>query len=88
MSKKLEDSHTARKVYWTILNRLFVDGNFISDFCAKANIFNNYLASICTPIKNASVLPPFSCKTNPRMNSFKKSGFSYWILLLKVTYYQ
>ena len=63
MSKKLEDSHTALKAYWTILNRLiynkkipaipplFVDGNFISDFCAKANIFSNYFASICTPIK-------------------------------------
>ena len=58
MSKKLEDSHTALKAYWTILNcliynkkipaipLLFVDGNFISDFCAKANIFNNYFASI------------------------------------------
>ena len=83
MSKKLEDSHTAPKAYWTILNRLiynkkipaipplFVDGNFISDFCAKANIFSNYSASICTPIKNASVLPPFSYKTNTRMDSFK-----------------
>ena len=83
MSKKLEDSHTAPKVYWTILNSLiynkkipaipslFVDDNFISDFCAKANIFNNYFASICTPIKNGSVLPPFSHKTNTRMDSFK-----------------
>ena len=82
-SKKLEDSHTALKAYWTILNRLiynkkipaipplFVDGNFISDFCAKANIFNNYFASVCTPIKNASVLTPFSYKTNTRMDSFK-----------------
>ena len=83
MSKKLEDSHTAPKAYWTILNRLiynkkipaippqFADGNFISDFCAKANIFNSYFPSTCTPIKNASVLPPFSYKTNTRVNSFK-----------------
>ena len=83
MSKKLEDSHTAPKAYWTILNRLiynknipaipplFADGNFISDICTKANIFNNYFASICTPIKNASVLPPFSYKINTRINSFK-----------------
>ena len=83
MSKKIEDSHTAPKAYWTILNRLiynkkipaipplFVDGNFISDFCAKTNIFNNYFASICTPIKNASVLPSYSYKTNTRMDSFK-----------------
>ena len=58
VSKKLEDSHTAPKAYLTILNlliynkkipailSLFVDGNFISDFCAKANIFNNYFTSI------------------------------------------
>ena len=83
MSKKLEDSHTAPKAYWTILNRLiynknipaipplFADGNFISDICTKANIFNNYFASICTPIKNTSVLPPFSYKINTRINSFK-----------------
>ena len=63
MSKKLEDSHTAPKAYWTILNCLiydkkipaippqFGDRNFISDFCAKANIFNSYFASTCTPIK-------------------------------------
>ena len=37
----------------------------------KTNIFNNYFASICTPIKNASVLPSFSYKTNRRMDSFK-----------------
>ena len=83
MSKKLEDSHIAPKAYWTILNRLiynkkipaipplFIHGNFISDFCAKANIFNNYFASISTTIKKVSVLPPFSYKTNTRTNSFK-----------------
>ena len=50
---------------------LFVDGNFISDFCVKSNIFNNYFASTCTPMKNASVLPPFSYKRNTRIYSFK-----------------
>ena len=77
MSKKLEDSHTAPKAYWTIINRLiynkkipaiptlFVDDNFISDFCAKGNIFYNYFASICTPIT------PLSHKTNTRIDSFK-----------------
>ena len=70
MSKKLH--------YYLIYNKkipaippLYVNGNFISDFCEKANIFNNYFASICTPIKNASVPPPFSNNTNTRMNSFK-----------------
>ena len=91
MSKKLEDSYTAPKGYWTILNRsifnkkipaippLFVDGNFISDFRAKENIFNNYFTSICTPIKNVSVLlPPFSYKTNTRIDSFKVTERRYY----------
>ena len=63
MTSKLEDSNTASKTYWSILNRflynkkipaippLLVDGNFISDFCKKANLFNNSFASIYTPIK-------------------------------------
>ena len=44
-----------------------------ADFCATASIFNNYFASTCTPIKNASVLPLFSYKTSSRINSFKVS---------------
>ena len=70
MSKRLEDSKYAPKTYWTILNRLiynkkiptipplFANGNFVSDFSVKANLFNEFYASICTPIKNSSVLPP------------------------------
>ena len=75
MTSKLENSNTVPKTYWSILNRLLfnkkipaispllVDGNFISDFCEKANIFNNFFASICKPIKNNSRLPPFIYKT-------------------------
>ena len=71
----LIDSNAASKTYWSILNRflynkkipaippLLVDGNFISDFCKKANPFNNFSASICTPIKNNSsliiIFPPY-----------------------------
>ena len=77
------DCKTFAGIYWIILNRLiynkkipaipplFVVGNSISDFCVIGNNFNNYFASVCTPIKNASVLPPFSYKTNTRINSFK-----------------
>ena len=79
MTSKLEDSNTAPKTYWSILNRflynkktpaispLLVDGTFISDFCEKANLFNNFFASICTPIKSNSTLPPFTYKTNTRI---------------------
>ena len=55
MTKKLADSNTSSKSYWTILNRLLynkklptippllVDGKLVSDFCKKANIVNNFL---------------------------------------------
>ena len=52
MTKKLADNNTSPKMYWTVLNHLLyneklptipsllVDGNLVSDFCKKANIFN------------------------------------------------
>ena len=85
MSKKLEDLKTAPKTYCTILNRLiynkkipaipplFVNGNFVSDFSVKTNLFNDFFASICTPIKNSSVLPPLTYRTNKKLNSLRIS---------------
>ena len=82
MTKKLADSNTSPKTYWTILNRflynkklptippLLVDGKLVSDICKKANIFNNFSASICTPIDNTSCLPSFSYRTGSRIKSF------------------
>ena len=58
MTTKLEHSNTTLKTYWTILNRLLyhkkipaispllVDGSFISDYCKKANLFNNFFVTI------------------------------------------
>ena len=43
----------------------------VSDFHKKANIFNNFFASICTPIDNKSCLPPFSYRTGSRIKSFQ-----------------
>ena len=55
MTTKLQDPKTAAKTYWAILSRLlynkripsipplFVNGKFVSDFCEKANLFNNFL---------------------------------------------
>ena len=63
MTSKLADSHTAPKSYWTLLNNLLcnvkipaippllVDEKFVSDFYEEPDIFNNFFASICTPIK-------------------------------------
>ena len=50
-----------------------VDGKFVSDFYEKSNIFNNFFASICTPIKNASTLPSSSYRTNTRIKPFSIS---------------
>ena len=82
MTTKLQDPATAAKTYWVILTRLlykkkipvipplFVNGKLVSDFCEKANLFNKFFASICTPIKNSSVLPLFSYRINVRITSF------------------
>ena len=92
MSKKLEDSKTAPKAYWAILNNLiynkkipaipplFVKGNFVLDFSLKANLFNDFYASICTPIQNSSVLPPLKYRASKKLNSF--SVFEKDILLI------
>ena len=73
-SNKLEDAFTAPKTYWTLLNHLLykkkitvvlpllVDGNAVSHFNKKANLFNNFFAFICTTIKNAHTLSYFSYK--------------------------
>ena len=83
MTEKLAKSNTSPKLYWTILNfllynknlpaipPLLVDGKMVSDFCKKANIFNNFFASICTPIDNTSCLPSFSYRTWSRIKSFQ-----------------
>ena len=71
MTTKLEDSNTAPKSYWAILNRLLynkkipaippllVDGSFISDYREKANVFNGFFATICTPVKTTVYYLPF-----------------------------
>ena len=80
MMTKFQDPKTAAKTYWAILSRLlykekilaippsFVNGKFVSNFCEKTNLFNNFFALICTPIKNSSVLPLFSYRTNARIH--------------------
>ena len=80
MTKKLADSNTSSKLYWTILSHLLynkklppllVAGKMVSDFCKKANIFNNFFVSICRPIDNTSCLPSFSYRAGSRIKSFQ-----------------
>ena len=59
MTDKLQNPSTASKTYWAILScllynkkipaipPLLADGKFVSDFCEKANLFNNLFSSIC-----------------------------------------
>ena len=82
MTKKIADSNTSSKNYWTILNRLLynkklptiplllVDGKLVTNFCKKANIFSNSFASIRTPIDNKRCSPSFSYRTRTRIKSF------------------
>ena len=53
-----------------IIPPILVNGELVSDFKQKANIFNNHFASLCTPIENGSKLPSFSYKTEKRVTSF------------------
>ena len=82
MTTTFQDPKTAAKMYWVILSRLlykkkvlaipplFVNGKFVSDFREKANLLITFFASICTPIKNSSVLSLFLYRTNARITSF------------------
>ena len=66
---KLSDPKTSAKAYWSILKTLYngkkiplippilVNNKLISNFKEKANHFNAFLASQCTPVSNDSALP-------------------------------
>ena len=82
MSAKLDNPKTVPKTYWSIINKflsnkklpiippVLVNGELVSGFEQKANLFNNYFASQCTPIKTGSKLPMFSYKTEKTLTSF------------------
>ena len=82
MSAKLDNPKTVPKTYWSIINKflsnkktpiipsVLVNGELVSDFERKANLFNNYFASQCTPIENGSKLPNVSYKTEKILTSF------------------
>ena len=95
MSAKLDNPKSIRKTYWSITNTflnnekipiippILVNGELVSDFKQKANIFNNHFASLCTPIKNGSKLPNFSYKTEKSLTSFDKKDDDI-LLILKI----
>ena len=68
-SDKLNDPHTIAKSYWSILKTLYnwkkiplippilISDKLVSNFKEKANHFNAFFASQCTPVPNNSTLP-------------------------------
>ena len=60
MSAKLDSTKTLPKTYWSIINKflcnkkptippVLVDTELVSDFKQKADLFNSYFISQCTP---------------------------------------
>ena len=48
---------------------IFSNGKTITNIVDKANLFNDFFTSQCTPLDNSSTLPPFLMKTNKSINS-------------------
>ena len=67
--KKLSDTSTSSKCYWTLLKTLlngrkipcipplFQDHKFVTDLKEKSEIFNSFFAKQCSLIDNGSTLP-------------------------------
>ena len=80
------DKKVDPKVYWTVLNYflnnikvpsippIFSNGKTITNIVDKANLFDDFFASQCTPLDNTSTLPPFLMKTNKSINSINFNG--------------
>ena len=82
LSLKLNNLNTSAKTYWSILKpfyndtqvplipSLLVNNKIVSDFTKKANLFNDFFATQCTPLTNSSVLSStISFKTRSRLNT-------------------
>ena len=53
-----------------VIPALLVNNKFVTDFKAKANIFNDFFSKQCTPLANGSKLPENQVYlTNSRINS-------------------
>jgi hypothetical protein len=83
LSAKLCNPNSGPNVFWTAFTRLvntkklvnippLIEGvsSLVTNFQEKANIFNQYFATICRPIENGSVLPPPSYLTDKSYSLF------------------
>ena len=69
LSLKLNNLKTSAKTYWSILKSfyngskaplippLLVNNKIVPDLPKKANLFNDFFATPCTPLTNSIVLP-------------------------------
>ena len=83
MAEKLDNPFTALKAYWSMFNNFLgerktpnilpfkVNDFVVSDFTTKANLFNNFFSSQCSPMENSSTLPNFSYKTQKRISDIE-----------------
>ena len=91
LSDKLTGPHTRTKSYWSILKTLYngkkiqlippilISNKLVSNFKEKANHFNAFFASQCTPVTNNSTLP---LVTTPITNaSLSSISFNYQDIL-------
>ena len=83
-ASRLNDLKTNAKMYQSVLKTfyngkkvqiipaLLINNKLISDFEVKANYFNDFFASQCTPLNNNSKIPETqSYVTNTKLSSFK-----------------
>ena len=83
MTENLDNPFTALKACWSILNNFlgkrktpnippFIINDFVvSDFTTKVNLFNNFLASQSSPVRNYNTLPNFCYKTQKRISDIE-----------------
>ena len=82
MSAKLTKFHKSSKAYWSLLKTflnnkkipliqpLYHQGDFITNFKVKAELFNSFFAIQCSLIKNDSKLPSYlNYKTYNRLSA-------------------
>ena len=87
LARKLSDPTTISKIYWFILKTFYntkkvpiippilLENKLESDFFKKANYFNKFFASKCTPLNNSSSLPSsLDFETEARLTSINFSA--------------
>ena len=84
IASKLNNPKTTAKAYWSILKAfyndkkipviplLLINNELISDFKMKANYFNSFFASLCTPLNNNNKVPGSqTCITDSKLSSLQ-----------------